>query len=506
RSSTIDSDYDSEFDTDDDSEYDSDKSVDYLSPDEEELIELRIRIKANREAKAKAKANSVLEMNEPNAKNSMHVDNVRGDTFKEHDIYMNDLVTRLNTTNEGEITQDLFISIEKHMKRYQMYNETTHWRLRKPKVGEKFYVCFAGLADGWKAEGRKVIALDVVNVENKDNWSWFLELLEEDIWVAAEEMGKLLCLINIRVLLKLLKMSCQMLSTCNVQDIVMRTLGKITLGFGMLYLLVKIFLRVPESYIPAWFETYLYFVAYHHFLKPVPGRPRKKQSVVNIKDVDVDVGGTVRDGSEQDGIIWPYGISAYDHMLISDVFEVAIWSKQGSAVAGGLKGGTVAGGLKGSTGASGSKQSSESASVSKRKAVSSVGTQKRQRNKKVGTSRFARCASGSFQNDGYLNSFDKDTSSLDEEEEFGFSRSEFRQSVVVGSVKYYERHVFLCYKKPSVWPPRIQAAEFDRLPRLLSAALTARKSHIKRQAAEFDRLSRLLSAALTARKTHIKRQ
>jgi hypothetical protein len=83
-----------------------------------------------------------------------------------------------------------------------------------------------------------------------------------------------------------------------------------------------------------------------------------------------------------------------------------------------------------------------------------------------------------------LNSFDN-TSSIDEEEEFGFSRSEFKQSVVVGSVKYYERHVFLCYKKPSVWPPRIQAAEFDRLPRLLSAALTARKSHIKRQVCWF---------------------
>ncbi|GJU00304.1 multidrug resistance-associated protein 5 [Tanacetum coccineum] len=37
---------------------------------------------------------------------------------------------------------------------------------------DRFYVCFAGLADGWKA---------VVNVENKDNWSWFLELLEEDL-------------------------------------------------------------------------------------------------------------------------------------------------------------------------------------------------------------------------------------------------------------------------------------------------------------------------------------
>ncbi|GKE88364.1 hypothetical protein Tco_1565839, partial [Tanacetum coccineum] len=54
RTSILDSDYDSEFD--DDSEYDSDKLVDYLSPGEEELIELRNKIKANREAKAKAKA------------------------------------------------------------------------------------------------------------------------------------------------------------------------------------------------------------------------------------------------------------------------------------------------------------------------------------------------------------------------------------------------------------------------------------------------------------------
>nr|GEV30547.1 hypothetical protein [Tanacetum cinerariifolium] len=53
-------------------------------------------------------------------------------------------------------------------------------------------------------------------------------------------------------------------------------------------------------------------------------------------------------------------------------------------------GSAVAGGLKGGTGAAGSKQNSASASVSKRKAVLSVGTQKRQGKKKVGTSRFAR--------------------------------------------------------------------------------------------------------------------
>nr|GEX30523.1 multidrug resistance-associated protein 5 [Tanacetum cinerariifolium] len=76
---------------------------------------------------------------------------------------------------------------------------------------DRFYVCLAGLADGWKAWCRKVNALDgyflkshnqgeilnairrdgnnriylvawaVVNVENKENWSWFFELLEEDL-------------------------------------------------------------------------------------------------------------------------------------------------------------------------------------------------------------------------------------------------------------------------------------------------------------------------------------
>nr|GEV66677.1 peroxidase 20 [Tanacetum cinerariifolium] len=114
KTSTINIDYDS----DDDSQYDSDKSVDYLSIGKEELIKLRNRMKANREAKAKG--NSVSEMNEPNAENSMHADNVRGETFEEHDIYMNKLLIRLKTTNEDGITQDHFISIKKHVERYPM--------------------------------------------------------------------------------------------------------------------------------------------------------------------------------------------------------------------------------------------------------------------------------------------------------------------------------------------------------------------------------------------------
>ncbi|RDY08101.1 hypothetical protein CR513_07700 [Mucuna pruriens] len=87
-----------------------------------------------------------------------------------------------------------------------------------------------------------------------------------------------------------------------------------------------------------------------------------------------------------------------------------------------------------------------------------------------------RSASGSFQNDGLLSTGDAAA-----DPEFGFSRPDFRQSPLAGTVKFYQRHVFLCYKNPRVWPPRIEAAEFDRLPRLLHAAVVARKSHMKKE-------------------------
>ncbi|XP_071689191.1 uncharacterized protein [Rutidosis leptorrhynchoides] len=78
---------------------------------------------------------------------------------------------------------------------------------------DRFYVCIHGLKEGWKNGCRKIIALDgcflkkpnqgelltaigrdgnnhiypvawtVVSVENKENWTWFLELIEADLEV-----------------------------------------------------------------------------------------------------------------------------------------------------------------------------------------------------------------------------------------------------------------------------------------------------------------------------------
>ncbi|XWS09639.1 hypothetical protein CRYUN_Cryun39dG0007000 [Craigia yunnanensis] len=89
-------------------------------------------------------------------------------------------------------------------------------------------------------------------------------------------------------------------------------------------------------------------------------------------------------------------------------------------------------------------------------------------------------ASGSYSNEGLLAA--ETASASNGDVEFGFSRPDFRQqSPISGTVQFHQRHVFLCYKNPSVWPARIEAAEFDRLPRLLSAAVLARKTDMKKE-------------------------
>lgn len=65
--------------------------------------------------------------------------------------------------------------------------------------------------------------------------------------------------------------------------------------------------------------------------------------------------------------------------------------------------------------------------------------------------------------------------------EFGFQRPEFGTEDLLGTVQFYARHVFLCYKSPDEWPSHVESAEFDRLPRLLGAAMAARKGDMKRK-------------------------
>ncbi|GLJ18389.1 hypothetical protein SUGI_0325670 [Cryptomeria japonica] len=87
-------------------------------------------------------------------------------------------------------------------------------------------------------------------------------------------------------------------------------------------------------------------------------------------------------------------------------------------------------------------------------------------------------ASGSLQNDGLLGDTASGHSS---DAEHGFARPEMYTKSLVGSVQAYDRHVFLCYKNSESWPPKVEAAEFDRLPRLLAAALKARKNEMPRK-------------------------
>ncbi|KAF6156004.1 hypothetical protein GIB67_035361 [Kingdonia uniflora] len=97
------------------------------------------------------------------------------------------------------------------------------------------------------------------------------------------------------------------------------------------------------------------------------------------------------------------------------------------------------------------------------------------------------CGSGSFQNDGVLSNNDRGGGSGNTSEtKFGFQRNKFRQNPLVETVQIYDQHVFLCYKNPQVWPPHVEAAEFDRLPRLLSVALLARKAQMKKQVCYID--------------------
>jgi hypothetical protein len=89
-------------------------------------------------------------------------------------------------------------------------------------------------------------------------------------------------------------------------------------------------------------------------------------------------------------------------------------------------------------------------------------------------------AAGSLQNDGGILSGDAAAAATPYDPESGFQREEFGKEALAGTVQFHERHVFLCYKNPQVWPSHLESSESDRLPRLLSAAIKARKGEMKK--------------------------
>lgn len=68
--------------------------------------------------------------------------------------------------------------------------------------------------------------------------------------------------------------------------------------------------------------------------------------------------------------------------------------------------------------------------------------------------------------------------SSEEDAKYGFQRPEMYSSNLANTIDAYDRHVFLCYKGPDAWAPRVEESDTDLLPKLLSAAVKARKDDI----------------------------
>ena len=73
-----------------------------------------------------------------------------------------------------------------------------------------------------------------------------------------------------------------------------------------------------------------------------------------------------------------------------------------------------------------------------------------------------------------FSSMASDTSSTDT----GFTRPEMYTEKLAGTVDTYDRHVFLYYKNPLSWPPRVEASDDHPLPKLVADTFKARKNDL----------------------------
>lgn len=118
----------SESDDSDDSDY-SNRSFDYLSPGEEELIQLRTR-KANR---TKQKSIPIPDMTANPSRTRPNMSN-RSEVLVEHDDFLTDLVRKLKGDDSDANLQDPFVGVDLTQDDYPVHDTSTHWKLMEPKV------------------------------------------------------------------------------------------------------------------------------------------------------------------------------------------------------------------------------------------------------------------------------------------------------------------------------------------------------------------------------------
>ncbi|GJU25610.1 disease resistance TIR-NBS-LRR class family protein [Tanacetum coccineum] len=119
------------------------KSFDYLSEGEAEVIELRKRMTKFRSGVAEGEEEVEGSDNDQNdsfddegfVTPKRMFDIGISDTVKEHEQDMNALMRRIK--GKGCELKDPFTMVDKTEK-YPIYDEATHWKLKKPKLGEKF--------------------------------------------------------------------------------------------------------------------------------------------------------------------------------------------------------------------------------------------------------------------------------------------------------------------------------------------------------------------------------
>lgn len=73
-----------------------------------------------------------------------------------------------------------------------------------------------------------------------------------------------------------------------------------------------------------------------------------------------------------------------------------------------------------------------------------------------------------------------EATAVSDDVKFGFQRPDMYQSNLAGTVEPpFDRHVFLTYQSHKAWPSRVEDSDSDLLPKLLSAAIKARRNDIK---------------------------